>query len=228
MQNKKPLEEKLKGLKVGFPITNETVEAVVTGLDVNSKDRAIAVCGAGDQALGIAEYASRVLTLDARSMQIEFAKIKHELVRSGDYARFRAFFDEKAQHTVANRRYFSTKRLNNVRKKLPRIEYMHEYMALLEAPENTFTKAYLSNIIGYPLDGISDTARVIPSSLMRLMPAMAPGSLIYISNGDWVSGIINHYPNIRASLEIHQGLTRAARSKEKNQDWTPSVYRKVA
>lgn len=63
--------------------TNESLDAIVKGMNVNETDDIIAVCGSGDQAFALLEYAGSVLAVDSDRQQIEYAQKGQKRSRQG-------------------------------------------------------------------------------------------------------------------------------------------------
>ena len=68
--------------------TNENLDAIVLGMDVNSNDRILAMGGSGDQAFALLEKAGSVTVVDRNSAQIWYIKQRAELIRQKAYEFF--------------------------------------------------------------------------------------------------------------------------------------------
>ena len=64
-----------------YRFTNESLEAVMAGLQVSEGDRIFAVCGAGDQAFAMVEKADYVLAFDRLKLQADYARRTMNLIK---------------------------------------------------------------------------------------------------------------------------------------------------
>ena len=163
--------------------TNESLDAIVKGMNVNETDDIIAVCGSGDQAFALLEYAGSVLAVDSDRQQIEYAQKRAEALKAGDYDGFfpcsnDIYFNPDGSYgkdfAGRVRQYFekdnSEARLEKIRKKLGSLEIRHVTDLLDEIQEDRFSKAYLSNILG------SDYFSAV-SFIKKFMPMLKEGNI---------------------------------------------------
>jgi len=57
-----------------YYFTNESLEAIITGLEPNSEDNVLTICGSGDQAFALLEFGCQVIAIDENPQQICYAK----------------------------------------------------------------------------------------------------------------------------------------------------------
>ncbi|MDD5192687.1 MAG: DUF3419 family protein [Candidatus Nanoarchaeia archaeon] len=75
--------------------TNESLWAIVAGMDVAKKDRVLSICSSGDQAFALGEYANEVVAVDINTAQINYAKRRLEALKNENYNDFFPLFDDK-------------------------------------------------------------------------------------------------------------------------------------
>ena len=163
--------------------TNESLDGIVKGMNVNETDEIIAVCGSGDQAFALLEYAKSVVAVDNDKEQIEYAKKRAKALKAGDYNGFfpcpnNVYFSPDGSYWKCFagevRQYFEKHnpeaRLEKIRKKLGSLEIRHVTDLLDEIQEDRFSKAYLSNILG------SDYFSAV-SFIKKFMPLLKEGNI---------------------------------------------------
>lgn len=226
-----------------FRYTNENLEAIVRGLDIQDCDRVLAICGSGDQAFAILESTRQILAIDVDDTQIRYAQKRANLLKLGMFdeflntgPRFITTTGSSAidlQRIATRNRYFrSPERLARISGKIDNIKFIRADIADMN-PKTTaegFSKIYLSNVVR-----VDDSQRVLKRHsefLERASNFLPAGGLIYLSNYNqiqkdacWLPCLISHPP----SLQICERLTRLAQQKENEVEshWTPVVYRKV-
>jgi len=67
--------------------TNESLDAIIAGLAINTGDIILAVGGSGDQAFAMLEYAKSVIVVDKNKHQIDYIAKRIELIKKGFYNR---------------------------------------------------------------------------------------------------------------------------------------------
>jgi len=82
-------------MKEFYGHTNESLWAVVAGMNVSRKDRVLCICSSGDQAFALAEYANKVVAVDRDVKQINYAKRRLEALRNKNYDDFFPLFNNK-------------------------------------------------------------------------------------------------------------------------------------
>lgn len=85
--------------------TNESLWAVISGMNVSKDDRVLTICGSGDQAFALVEYAREVLAVDIEAKQIDYAKKRLEALKKGNYEDFFPLFDDKEFPLIKNEKF---------------------------------------------------------------------------------------------------------------------------
>lgn len=202
-----------------FSLTNESLEAVMAGLEPTSKDCVLSVAGCGDQAFAILEKAGKVVVCDTNEAQLELVRRRKAAVEGEAYEGFFNATGTDYEHLYNYYRieYFTLERLLSIRRKLQNLEIAVRGGIEDFAGKGTFTKIYASNAIsGYGRDGLEE-------QLAHVASALQEGGLLYVSNGAEIEALV---PNIsKLGLLLVQRLTGLARGAEKDL-WTPNVYQK--
>ncbi len=234
-------------MSVQFAYTNESLDAVMSGLCIGPSDDLIALGGPGCQAFAAAQYANSVLYIERRERQAEYAMKRAEALKAGDYDGFFPEIEESTlsiekhrkveKHRKAAKEYFSRNtllgkifksrtRLGKIRGRLGRIEFrvgrIEDFVREMQG--GRFSKAYLSNLFTYSLlHGGQLGQKHNQRDFMQMLAAKLrkPG-LIYITDGHEVN--IKYLYNADEDKE----LTDIARKLESgwSNDWQPSVFRK--
>jgi hypothetical protein len=220
--------------------TNESLEAIVRGLDLCRKDDILAVCGSGYQPFAMLEYAKSVLAFDMDKDQIEYAKFQRQ--RLYDY-RYQKFLHFLGLNTDCNDDYFDNERLSKIRNNLGRLKFRHANIdGVLET--GRYDKIYLSNALTYEPEYVHLTKPIKPAldhspesivswQLIRANDRLKKGGLIYITDSEQMKRIMPYFSYAcksakkegRSFLEKDCELTAIARSYEPR--WKPIVYRKI-
>jgi len=221
--------------------TNESLEAIVTGLDINKYDRILSIAGSGDQPFALLEKAQYVTVVDDNPEQIRFIRERKNLLEQGDYKRFLKISESILSDTLQNWQYnisFARKnlrrrnkyfkkhnRLKNIQLKLANLQICDQgNIFKIAALEKGFTKIYLSNAINcLNYNKIKDDYKIMKNTILNL----PKGGLIYFSNGKFASLIIKHYydQGLILELELDEEHTSTAMALEYN--WKPSVYKRI-
>ena len=226
-----------------YSVSNENLQAIISGLELNSEDSVLAVAGSGDQAFAILEYVKNVMAVDINPSQVSFMKLRRSALQRGDIGGF--FQDDVSQKKEINflgwqkrdtefyrsrrREYFSAEgRFDRIKKKLGHLIIFP--LDIFQATElkDGFTKIYLSNVFGQVYMG-GDFDYWIPNlekAFKRIAENLPKGGLIYTSFGP-------HCSYVSKELTIERNLTEKAKKFEAElpewcQKWaSPCVYRKI-
>lgn len=189
---------------VDFLHTNEMLEAIVNGMDLQKDDDVLAILGSGEQALAIIPYVKSVTAVDNNIWQMSYAKKRLRNLQNplkymlGSLCRLDSY-------NFGN--YFSDERIIAARRRCGEISFVLADIFNYPWEKEKFSKAYLSNACRERkhLDAIALKLR-------------NPG-LIYVANGDCFSRMIN------SPLEEDWQLTAEANRKERY--WHPKVFRRI-
>lgn len=207
-----------------FPFTDESLTAIMVGLEPTYKDYVLSIGGCGDQAFAILEKAGGVVVCDINEAQLELVRKRKAALEEGDYSTF--LFPAQTGHNLSDDSldrlgYFGTNgRIAHIRRKLPNLEIASQRGIEDFAGERIFTGIYASNAISRPYCKSS-----LDEQLAQVVSALHGGGLLYVSNGDTLADLV---PDVsKLGLQLVQRLTGLARSAEKNPDWKPRVYQKM-
>lgn len=213
--------------------TNESLVSIIRGLAINETDDIVSVLGSGDQAFAMLEFANSVLALDINELQAGYASNRAEALAEGDIERFFARRWYNDQDFRNSNKYFSKgsiistilpvkSRTEKIRAKLGRLEIKHAMNFLDEVREGRFSKAYLSNMLGWPGGGF-EKREDRREFIRKLAPRLRSPGLIYIADAEqnWCFGDVHE---IEPDIE----RTKAANSCNRKEYWDPAVYRRKA
>lgn len=217
--------------------SNEDLQGIVEGMNINETDDVLAVCGSGDQAFAMLEKAHSVKAIDLNPAQAEYAIKRKEALQKGDYEGFATYhipdmYDGSAAYKHP---YFQDiERLKIIREKLGSLEIAAEDMKQAQGI-GRFSKAYLSNIIGYDSKdkGILAYRREGRIFLRNLAESMRAPGLIYITNGSRAESRALLAGKLPRGIEIDRELTIKARVSANKCipdpliTWKPIVLRKT-
>jgi len=179
--------------------TNEYLDAILEGLDINSTDRVLAVACSGDQALAMLELASFVKAVDSTKSQVNFFKKRIEALQEGNYL---AALSTKVDSSdlslipltdipvdgfsvlnLRNRFFLNEGRFDRIRNKLGNlvVEHTEDIMDLAQK-ESGFSKIYLSNVFLYSNKSRSQSNIEITSLFRGIADNLPSGGLIYVAN----------------------------------------------
>lgn len=232
--------EELIRKEVMYPCTNESIPAVVAGLDLSASDVVVSIAGSGDIPFAIAPYVSKVCAVDSNKYQLEFMREQMEFLRSDDFEGFcrrefmkMATFDQVGcqgmysrdvgMHNMDARECYFERRFSEVRDSLSRIEICNagilEFMGTLD--EGSVDKVYLSNVPERLVDSGADADCIIR--------AMKVGGIVYDSSRQSHDSM---QIGKRGELKINDERTKEAgdiyRMNSDFYNWEPSVYERVA
>ncbi|MBS3078522.1 hypothetical protein J4218_00195 [Candidatus Pacearchaeota archaeon] len=171
--------------------TNENLDIIVRGLDVNFNDTILAIGGSGHPGLALLEYAKKVMVVDTNPTQIDFIGRIVECIRTGNYEGFHArdefgsedgyFSGTISRNTAVARKklmekYFGVDwRLDKIRAKLGEFEILPTGNIFDLGQRIVFDKAYLSNAVGYSNDFSYE-------EFIKFVDKLRVGSLVYITD----------------------------------------------
>lgn len=185
---------------LGYTCTNENLKAIVTGLDIQSTDRVLAVAGSGDQALAILETASFVKAVDIVQDQVDFFRGRVQALVNGDYNAFLnvnnfgtcdgfvsgTYMPEVAKFMLdmRNKYFLEGNRLKRIQTSLGNLVILnHKDILEVAQTEEGFSKIYLSNVFGNTHSNYWPISETLRNIALRL----PVNGLIYVSNHDSLS-----------------------------------------
>ncbi len=219
-----------------YSTTNETLDAIILGLDIHTNDRVLAVGGSGDQAFALAASGASVVAVDKRQRQVEFMEQRHLLLSEGRVNEFLQAYLTPTQPGKNSYDFFSQRKTS--------LEELHENIVIVQknifSMNGTFDKIYLSNAMGWELKYAAKlslahslfvqayAAVLYPIQVIlnfrALRQNLVPGGLLYLSSPVW--GGYDFYP-WPCGFTMESALTRKARDLEVEPMWEPVVLRKI-
>jgi hypothetical protein len=173
----------------GSLVTNESLEAIVSGLNPQSEDFVLSICGAGDQAFALLERAGEITIVDEIPWQIKYFLRRKSLLESGEFEMFlnpgqRPRDNDDSEDLRFRNEYFSEERLEKIKRKLKdswRIKEKTGDIFKIKFAKGEFNKIYLSNALSPYYPG-TEGVEFIKESLQRTAKWLSDGGLIYISD----------------------------------------------
>lgn len=192
--------------------TNESLSAIVKGVNPQKEDFILAVGGSGDQAFALLESGAHVDVVDTNPNQIRYIQERIHSLLNGNYSSFLGFYFSSG----INKNFFNEKgRLKKIRENISLLNILGEIDIFnCNISFEKWNKFYLSNIflwdrgeVQRPLDVLND-----------FFTKVSPNSLVYLS----------HFPEEigeNTEFKIEEKITNEARKLEE----TPRliVLRKV-
>lgn len=228
---------------LNFPYSNETLDAIIKGLDVKDDDDIMGIGGSWDWAFAAIQYANSVTCIDYNAEQAGYAMKRAESLKAGDIG---GFFPDCSDHegnswnrhkntakeyfsrnTLMGKIFKSRSRLEIIRSRLDRIEFkvMRIEDFVKDMQGRKFSKAYLSNVFTYGLlyGGLLKHQHNQRDFIQMLAAKLRNPGIIYLSDGGDFN--LKHLYN----AEEDRKLTEIARSIEKGVlNWRPAVFRRRA
>ncbi len=235
--------------ELSYACTNESLEAIVRGLNPQPRDSILAICGSGDQAFAMLEKASKVTVVDYLPQQIEYFSKRKKLLKAGEFKKFRDLGrefipDQSLVYLNSRNRYFSKERLETIRLNLEGSERTTEITGDifdLEFPRKEFNKVYLSNALSYnSIAAPSSLLETLQEKLKRITELTTDNGLIYVTRHKFIhleyhSGIGNEELLESIGLRIHKKSTGIVKKSSQKAiqglfaiAWDPVVLQKIA
>jgi|SRR3989344_2101955 len=228
-----------------YSVTNESLFAIMEGLDIQPEDRVLAISGSGDQVVAMTEIADRVVAFDYLTEELEILRMKIGWIQEGNFDDFYnpLRFKSLKGSWLARKEYFDVDRLERIRKRLGRLSYFRGDLRELPLTEQTkFTKIYLSNAIDFTAaNHLSFVANRtydsegfvgLDSAVMHLVDRLIIRGLVYTTTDedcyrDSLSGLFE----LSSHIELDRELTEIADFREHTTGssipWSPKIYRKL-
>ncbi|MBI1971011.1 hypothetical protein HYS47_04645 [Candidatus Woesearchaeota archaeon] len=218
--------------RLQYSVLNENLDSIMAGLDVQSNDDVLAVCGSGDAAFAFLEHAASVVAVDRLPVQIEYANKRRWYLATGDTASFLREEDclVGAMDTEKEDRdayFLKPGRLDAIRSKLALASFVHADVFDVVEQRKGFTKIYLSNVIDHCYKNKDD----VVVKLKKVAAALQHDGLVYAcsTHSSLAKQMMGIGPTI--SLLVDQERTSKAGQVYTGGDrdvWYPVVLRKAA
>lgn len=205
-----------------YCVTNESLDAVVTGLDLHPEDTVLAIGGSGDQAFAILEYVKKVIVIDINQIQLEFIKLRKEALKQGKDDLFftsKYLVIEGNESLEARKKYFSQERLEKIQSKLENLVLLPPANIFRLNLDEKVSKIYASNVTSSRW-GVHDV-----SHILGVVKNLSLGGLIYFTQTH-----LDLEKQDIPGLKEEYALAQKARQYEEEMEgftWQPIVYRKV-
>jgi hypothetical protein len=207
-------------------VSNESINAVMSGLNFSKRDSVVSICGSGDYAFAMLEKVRDIVVVDNRETQIDLFDYRKKLIEEGDFKKFLKIKQEPVdrqdeRNLEFRNRYFSYKRLKKIRKNLESAivtEWVGDIFNMKLNKEAN--KVFLSNVLSYwKYRGNRRKDMQIITNWVSV------GGLIYVSDGRISDELLN------PQIEVDKYLTKESRKIQREEyngyNWSPVVFRKV-
>ncbi len=217
-------------------VSNESLEAIIKGLNISKYDSVLAICGSGDQAIAIYEKAGKVTVIDNDESQLKCLLEKKGAIELG---RFDEFFNlnESCEYqqdfdVLFERNEYFSKRLNSIKRKLKEEDSFVTIIGnvfTFNFKKTMYNKIYLSNALSF--DYLGQDYKIIQGRLKRLTQQLNKNGLIYISDGKNIMNTTDLEVN-PIGLKVNHQLTVVAqklqfKTKYWYDHWLPFVFEKI-
>ena len=212
---------------VTYTHTNECLEAIVEGLNLNNNSKVLAILGSGDQTFAMAEFASKIVAVDISKGQVEYASLRLETLKERVLP-----MDEKSPFFKRINSYFDNDRLRRIRDRLISGKVSIDFLEgdifsedfLNQLSQNYgsgfFNRIYLSNAIGfsYTLIPESKKPKYVENYFLDVMnlikKILSFNGLVYTSE----------YPK-HTIFPIDKYLTNNSKSVNRSKGFPPTIYK---
>ena len=216
---------------IDYPCTNESIPAIITGLDLKSSDIVVSIAGSGDVPFAIAPYVKKVYVVDNNKNQIRFMReqmgcLKEEafeiFCRENTMRGLSNSCDVDYNNLIARKKYFE-KIFSKVRKSIPKIEVVEsDILSFLgNFSKSLIDKVYFSNALSRGSFDKQDFG--------EYLCGVKIGGLSYSTSKykDFSDiGVFGGW-GIRSDLTRNSGKIQKRNNRRGNYDWFPVVYERV-
>lgn len=204
--------------RLNYSVSNESLTAIVYGLDLNQADVVYGIGGSGDVLFAALEYVDSVVGIDNNPIQVQLMKERAELLRQSDYNSFLNIEDIGDYDGCFNRRmpglaefnlkrrnaYFRRQGINRVDQtpynRLSRISEKIDRLTIIEgdffeeaAKSEGFSKLYLSNFVADSIwPSAADNGQMEPC-LKQMLKTLRNGGLVYFSIPDFFMNVVKYH-----------------------------------
>ncbi len=181
---------------LAFEATNESLDAVVAGVDPSPSDVVLAVGGSGDQAFALLEHAGRVIVVDDHPGQLMWIEDRLGALKDGDLSLFLYSSEEETSplgitdSEVRDGYFLEPGRFDRIKTRAGNLTVLPpmDMLEFLRGDFNTSVDAvFLSNVVGYGQDPGVFVERD-QGMLDVLGASLTTGARVYVTNGDEVVG----------------------------------------
>lgn len=214
---------------LNYIATNENIDAIIKGLDVNNNDKVLSILGSGDQAFAMLEH-SKVIATDTIRAQLKFVNKRIEYLKENNFQDFlmknysvkktREYIEGVITRTgeyvlefinLRNNYFLKEGRLENIKDNLDNLKIFNKN--IIDCHNEEFNKIYFSNALR------------AGTNITELVDKLPHNGLIYLSNNKVANSIIEY--SDKYSVVKDYELSNIACELEKTSYEKPGVYRKI-
>ncbi|PJE81798.1 hypothetical protein COU58_00530 [Candidatus Pacearchaeota archaeon CG10_big_fil_rev_8_21_14_0_10_32_42] len=214
---RKECEKEMDSIHCAYKETNESLESILKGMDVNSSDSILGIMGSGHQGLAMVSKGCKVNLFDYEKDQIEyFYKIINFLKNEKNSDQSCSDFLIRKLNKKSPKEFFSSiQNIKEIRKNANRLSFFGPIdLFNLNIDFENYNKVYLLNVLGYRNENGSF------SRFKSFGDKFLSGTLFYITRSpslEIFDEVVNR--NVNYFLDIR--LTKLAKSFESG--WEPFV-----
>lgn len=221
-----------------YEVTNESIPAIINGLELQAQDRVLSICGSGDSIFAIAELANQIVGIDRSPDQILYAKQREKYLKNKKFESFLSTSNQATSYFVeARNKHFNSQKCEKISSKLEgEVDIYWEVRDIfyLKNPKILFDKIYLSNCLTY----FGSDIKKINSDLRNIADFLIKGGLIYVSDYDKINRFSKHKLDFlnETRLILNKELSEKAKIFQFKENfncnscfdgWFPAVFKKV-
>ncbi len=211
-----------------YPKTNESLDAIVEGLDIHARDRVLAIAGSGDQAFAMLVNDAIVHAIDIDDLQVKYMQERARALKKKHFIKFEKYSEPLNKYLKKNNVH-----LEFLQKRLMNLQIWEDN--LFTTNLKGYNKIYLSNALTGKIEHLRDFLDKSMASKIKF------GALIYLTElipRYFVNGTKDNilYKKERfdklnlTNLKVESELTKLAKFYETGSPikrWSPIIYRKV-
>ncbi|NCO17823.1 hypothetical protein AUJ61_00655 [Candidatus Pacearchaeota archaeon CG1_02_30_18] len=135
---------------ISFPYTNENLEAIIKGMQINSEDYVLGIMGSGQQGLAMIEKGAKADLIDYDFTQIEYFRKMLRFLKNNKNS-YESCKKILMSWEGPSKNYFSlNERIFNIRKNLDNLKILEKGdIFSLKTEFSRYNKVYLSNSTDY-------------------------------------------------------------------------------
>ena len=240
-ESEEDLEEDYADNCILYPCTNESIPAVLAGLDLRKDNVVVSIGGSGDIPFAVAPHVSKVFAVERDMFQLDTIWYQQELLEAGNFNEFygevllnypgsrRDFsflgHDVRKEHVIARKKYFES-RVDETKEAAGRVEVFADDILnfMAEQPKNSVDRVYFSNAIGSYEADLFDS-----SGFAAAMKCVRPGGIVYrtAKHCEVQEGVPTPL-GFKVEPELSEKALEIQRKEwASGYHWIPKVYRKV-
>jgi hypothetical protein len=197
-------------------MTNESIEAIMAGMNPQSGDVILTVASSAELPLAFVEYASLVVAVDLSKESLAWTHKGLRYVRESKFPNFRDM-----RMYWGNKAYFSQPgRLARIQSRMHRLQIEEDDVFRVAQEVPGFNKIYLSNCLTHAKgEGTGGSTAV----LERLAKSLPNKTSVYVSDGHQIYHDSGGWMGWPKGIDLDKESTERAKRLERG-IWIPQVF----